>query len=177
MGSTMSCTCPIPSRAYARNSSAMTSGLPRSGDATAEASYTSFRPDPPVERKANRPMLRLVPSGAEAKDQAPPADPIHGRSQLRQHGGIVEAGAGHKGPDRDSARDRGNPGQLRPRLPRATGAVGLIAIQEMIPHPDRVEAQLLPEASHRREFGPPNVPLHFRKLEPDLERPRGTKPA
>src|SRR5206468_12618078 len=71
----------------------------------------------PVERKAKRPILRLVPSGAEAKDQAPTTDLIHGRGQLREDGGIVKARAGYQRPDRDSAGDGGDPGQLRPGLP------------------------------------------------------------
>src|SRR5438094_7997271 len=127
---------------------------------------------PTIKRKTKGPILRLVPSGAEAKDEAATTDLIHRRGQLREHGGIVEARACHQRPDRDSARNSGNPGQLRPGFPWTPRTVRFIPVQEMITHPDLVEAQFLAEASHSRELGAANVPLHFRKLEADLERPR-----
>ena len=131
----------------------------------------------PIERKAKRPILGLVPSRAEAKDEPPTTDLVHGRGQLREHGGIVETGAGHQRPDRDAARNRGNPGQLRPGFPRAARTVRIIPVQQMIANPDGIEAQLLAESNHCRNFRPANISLHFGKLEADLQRPRGIRPA
>ena len=61
---------------------------------------------PLVVREAKRPVLVLVPAGAEAEDQAPAADLVDRRGLGGQHRRVVEAGRRHQRADLDAARDR-----------------------------------------------------------------------
>src|SRR5438874_4743586 len=127
----------------------------------------------PVEGKAEGQIFGLVPSRAQSEDQPSTADLIHGRRHLGQHRRIVKAGAGNQWPDRDPAGRGGDAGEHGPRLPRPAGAMGFVAIKEMIAEPHGVETDLLAPSRHRGDFRPADFALHLGQLEADLERARG----
>ena len=89
----------------------------------------------------------------------------------------MKAGAGHERTKRNPARDRRDPSELGPRFPGPAGAIGLVTVQEMVANPDGVEADLLTEPNHGRDFRPANLAFHLGQLEADLQRTRGARPA
>ena len=74
--------------------------------------------DAVVEGEAERGVLALVPSGAEAEHEAPAGDPVDGRGHLGQHRRRVEA---RRRDERSELHARGHGSdrrQRRPHLPR-----------------------------------------------------------
>jgi len=85
----------------------------------------------------------------------------------------VEAGARYQRAESDATGRGGDGGEQRPRFPRPPRAIDLIAVEQVITKPDRIEAHLLAEARHRHDVRPANLALDLRQLEADFERARG----
>jgi hypothetical protein len=73
--------------------------------------------DEVVEGIAERSILALVISGAQAEDQPSPADLIESVRHLGQQGRVAEASANDKRPELDACGDRRQSRKYRPCLP------------------------------------------------------------
>src|SRR5919106_4194497 len=116
--------------------------------------------------------LRLVPARAEGQDQPAGADLVDGGGHLRQHGGGVERRARNERSEAHTLGDRGQPRQHRPRLPWAPLGPPVVAVEEVVAEPDRVEPDLLGGSGHGHVFGPGRLALDLGQLDPDAERTR-----
>lgn len=128
--------------------------------------------DAPVERKPESPELELVPAGADTEHQPATRDLVDGGGLLGQQGRVVEREGGDEGADLDPLGDRRDRRQHRPRLPGADpGTVDLV--QEVLTHPDGIEAGRFDQRRHLGELGPAHRTLHLRELDTDLHGSRG----
>jgi ATPase subunit of ABC transporter with duplicated ATPase domains len=93
-----------------------------------------------VERHPERLVLRLVPAGADAEDQAPVAHLVEGGGHLREDRRIAEGRARHQGADLHPVRGLGQRGQHGPALPDPRGRLTGAAVHEVVGEPDAVEA-------------------------------------
>jgi hypothetical protein len=122
---------------------------------------------PVVERNAVGAELVLVPARAEAEHEAPAAHlgerGRHPRDQARR----MESRACHQRTELHALCRGGERGEQRPRIPGAALASVIVAVEQMIAEPDRVEPDLLRGASHREVLGPADLPLDLRELDPD----------
>jgi len=96
--------------------------------------------DTMVERDAECLELRLVPSGADAQDQAPAADLVDGGGHLGQHGGIAEGDGHHQGSQLDTPGVRRQRGEHGPGLVDPRGRLGGESEEQVVVDPDRVES-------------------------------------
>jgi hypothetical protein len=125
-----------------------------------------------VVGKSEGVVVGLIPSGAEPEDQPAVADLVDRRGLLRQHRRSVEARGGHEWTDLHALGDGGEGGEHRPRLPRAARGFAVVAVQQVVPDPDRIETDALRELGHLALFRPSNGALDFGKLDADLQRSR-----
>ena len=126
-----------------------------------------------VERQPEGPELRLVPARADAEHEAPAADLVdrggHARDQARR----VEPEARHERPDHDALGHAGQRGHDRPRVPRPALRAALVAVEQVIAEPDRVEPDLLGGARHGDSYsGQRTTALDLGQLTP-TRRGRG----
>ena len=99
--------------------------------------------DPVVERDPERVELRLVPSGAEAQDEAPSADLVDGRRHLGQDRGIAERDCQDDGPDLHARCVGGEGREHRPALVDAGRGLARGSKEEVVVNPDRAQARAL----------------------------------
>jgi hypothetical protein len=125
---------------------------------------------PMVVREAERPILRLVPAGAQAEDQPPAGDLVDGVRLGSEHGRVVEARRGHQRTQLDPRRDRRQRGERAPRLPWRDRLRPPVPIQQVVADPDRVETDRLRGPCHLGQLRPPDDPLHLGELDADLQR-------
>ena len=109
--------------------------------------------DPVIEREAEGRVLRLVPTGAEPKDQTTAADLVDGISHLGKVGRVAEAGAEDERPDFGAVCHCGEGGNQRPAFPRATLHI-VVPLDEVIGYPDRVETDRFGRLGHCAQVGP-----------------------
>ena len=126
--------------------------------------------DPMVVGEAVGVVLGAIPAGAEAEDEPAVADLVDGRGLLRQHRGVVEAGGRDQRTELDPLRDSGERGQDGPDLPRAARRPAVVAVEEMVADPDRVEADALRGRCHLAQLAPPDGALDLGQLDPHLQR-------
>src|SRR5439155_17300768 len=112
-----------------------------------------------IERETERPIFRLVPSGAETEDQPSTADLVDRVRHLREHRRVVEARAGHERSELDPGRGRGDRRQHRPDLPRAASPELRRPVEEVVADPDGVEADVLGCPGDGQVFGPTDLTL------------------
>src|SRR5215510_16618181 len=93
-----------------------------------------------VEGQPKRLILRLVPSRADAQDQAPMAHLIDGRRHFRQDGWMAEGVACNQRAEFHVLGRFCQRCQHRPAFPNSTGRLTRIAIQEVVREPETVEA-------------------------------------
>ncbi len=119
-----------------------------------------------VEREPKRTELDLVPPGAEGGDE-PAAAQLADRCRLpRKDPGRMERRAGDEWAERDALGDRGQRRQRRPAIPRAS-LPPTAAVEQVISHPERVEATPLRGARHRCKLRPAHLALDLRELDPN----------
>ena len=94
-----------------------------------------------VERNAASVELALVPAGRYAHDQAPFRKLVHAGELLGERDGIAQRQNENAGAELDALRAGGDAGQHRQRVDDRE--IWLDAEQHMIPHPDRIVAELL----------------------------------
>jgi hypothetical protein len=136
------------------------------------AKASSNRGHAMVEGDPEGPELALVPARAEAEHEPTATDRVDARRHLRQHGGRMEAGAGHERPEPDATRDGGEPRQRGPDLRRAALGPVVLAVQQVVAEPDRVEAGALGGPGQGDVLRPRHVPLDLGQLEPHAQRSR-----
>src|SRR5205823_6668188 len=124
----------------------------------------------PVEGKAVGAIFGFVPARAQPENQASSTDLIDGSGHFGKHRRVVKAGASNEWPDRNAAGRSGDAGQRRPRLPRPSGAIDLVAIQKMVAYPHRVETNLLAEAGHGDDFRPADFRSEERRVGKEWRR-------
>lgn len=93
-----------------------------------------------IERQPERLVLRLVPSCADAQDQAPAADFVGGRRHLRQDRRIAEGIAQHQHADLHAPGRLSERGQHGPGFPYSPRGLTGIPVQEVVGEPEAVEA-------------------------------------
>src|SRR5258706_1976710 len=91
--------------------------------------------DAMVEGEAERGELGLVPARAQAEDQPSPADLVHGRSELGEHGRRMERRRRHERAEPDAGRARGDRREHRPDLPGTACRAVFVAVQEVVTEP------------------------------------------
>src|SRR5438132_2418909 len=116
------------------------------------------------ERIAVLLVLDLVPAGAEADDQPAATHLVEGGRHLREEGGRPVAHAEHELSDAHAPGDRGGRHRLRPCLEQRDALVR--AIDEVIDHPDRVEAGLVRGLGHLARLVPGGAELRQADAEP-----------
>ncbi len=104
-----------------------------------------------------------------ADDETPAAQLVHGRRRLGQDRRVVEVQARDEGAKGDPLGDRREAGEQGPRFPRPSLRPAVVPIEVVVADPDRVEADLLGSARHRRVLGPPDLALHLRELDADAQ--------
>jgi hypothetical protein len=137
--------------------------------------------DPVVEREAEAAVLGLVPAGTEPDDQPAVGDLVDRGGELREHRRRMEARRGDERPDLDPRGDRGDPSEGGPGLPGAARLAVLVAVEEVVAEPDRVEPDRLRGHRHRAQLRPADDPLDLGELDADLQGSRhggnDTRPA
>ena len=123
--------------------------------------------DAVVVRDPERPVLLLVPAGAEAEHEAAAADLVDRRRHLRDQARRVEARAGDERAEPHPLGRGGQRREQRPRLPRTALGPAVAAVEQVVADPDRVEAALLGRARHREVLGPAHVALGLGELDAD----------
>ena len=128
--------------------------------------------DAVIERHTERVELRSVPSCPEAEDETSAADLVDRRGHLREHGRLVEAGARDQRPQSDALGHRRETGQQGPGFPGSALGPTVVAVQEVVTHPHRVEPDVLGRASHGDVLGPTHLAFDLRKLHTDAKGSR-----
>ena len=119
----------------------------------------------PVEGKAERAELGLVPACADAEDESSARDLVDRRRGARQDPRRVERGRGHERPEPHPGRHRRERGELRPDVPGRALRLAAAAVEQMVAEPRGFEAALLDRERDRAHFRPANVPLDLRELD------------
>jgi hypothetical protein len=107
---------------------------------------------PMIERQSERLILRLVPARAYSQDQTPMTHLVGCRRHLCENGGIAERIAEDQGAELDTLRRFGQRAQHGPALPYTSRRLTRIAVEEVVRHPDAVEAvrfRLLRDRAYR----------------------------
>ena len=90
----------------------------------------------------------------------------------------MEGGTGDERAEGDALSGDGEARQQRPRVPRPALRPPVVAVEQVVADPDRVEADLLGRAGHRGVLRPPHVPLDLGELHADTQGSRhGAQPA
>src|SRR5262249_52409917 len=103
------------------------------------------------EADAERLVLSLVPSGAHAEPDPPPAHLVDSGPDDGQRSWLAEGGGGHQRPEPDPAGLHGQAGERRPGVRRHVGGVAGVDAEVMIAAEEAVEASLL-RRSREREY-------------------------
>jgi len=120
-----------------------------------------------VERQAERAELLLVPPGAEGSNKPTAAQFVDGSRLPGEDSRRVECGARDERADLDVLRDSREPRERRPAIPRPPLRAAVAAVEQVVAHPDRVEAALLDCSRHRCKLGPAHLALDFGELDAD----------
>jgi hypothetical protein len=134
--------------------------------------------DPVVEGEAEALVLRLVPAGADAENEAAVTDLVDRRRLLGDHGRAVESETGDQGAELDPPRNGSQCAQSRPRLERTTWLplLALVAVHQVIAEPDRVEPDIFGDPGHLGQLRPRVLVLDLGELHPNLQWPRHDLP-
>jgi len=131
--------------------------------------------DTVVEGHTEGAELLLVPPGAERDHEPPARQLVDSGGCARENARRMERGARDERTDLDTLRDRGEPRQRRPAIPRPALAAAVAAVEQMVADPDRVVPALLDGARHRRELVASHDTLDLRELDTDLHAQNASK--
>ena len=129
--------------------------------------------DAVVERGAEGRELHVVPARAEPQDEPAAGDLVDRGRLLREHERRVERGRGDQRSQRDPIGGLGEGRQGRPRLPWSAALAARVPVQQVVAHPDRVEAHLLRQPCDRAQLRPADLALDLGELDADADRPAG----
>jgi hypothetical protein len=119
----------------------------------------------PVERQTERLELGAVPPCAQTEGQPSSADLVHGGCHLGEDRRMAERGAGNERSESDSGGRGRDRGEERERF-QGSSFRTLVAVEQVIAHPDRVEPGLFRRPGHGEVLPDRDLPLGFRKLDP-----------
>jgi hypothetical protein len=126
--------------------------------------------DPMVEGVAEGPVFGFVPAGPQAEDQASATDLVDRCRLLRQHGRVVERGAGHQRAQLHALGHRGQGRQCGPGFPRTPIRFAGIPVQQVVADPQGVEPNPFRGASHVPKLRPAHHALDLGELNADAKR-------
>src|SRR3989441_610277 len=106
-----------------------------------------------------RPKLRLVPARAEAAPEPPAAPFVDRGGHAGQDSRGVERRRGNERAELDSRRDHRQRGELGPDIPGSAVGALVAAVEQMVAHPDRVEARVLRGTRDRDDLRPAHLAL------------------
>jgi hypothetical protein len=117
-----------------------------------------------VEGVAEGGVFGLLPAGPQAEDQAAAADLLERVGHLGQQGRVAKAGAGDERAEGDALGDHGQRAEQRPGLVRAVAPAvrdhdrRRVAVDQVVGHPEGVEADRLGHLRHVAQLGPADHP-------------------
>src|SRR2546426_9516027 len=77
----------------------------------------------------------------------------------------MERGGGDEGPQSDPCRQHGKRGELRPGIPGPAFGTSAAAVEQVVPHPDRVESRVFGRPRDRGDLRPPDLALDLGQLD------------
>ena len=114
-----------------------------------------------IEWETERPVFGLVPARAQPQGQASAADLVDRGGLLGEHGRVVKAGRGHQRPKLDSRCDGRQGSQLGPCLPRASGPLAGLPVEQVVADPQGIEAEFLGARRHGTQLRPADYVFHL----------------